>query len=497
MDVRSSLADGRRSQSRGGRDDTDTVEPKRFVGKWWLPTNPGQAVGGVLEVDAGSSRLRLELTDRLLPDDRPAERVPMIYGAANGREITLLESLPANGGRTTMAQVVTTTQVVRPRVALVGIRLDDPRQEVFDGQKTSMTGLTALASRSGLDYEWIATPETDDRSRLTVGWTDPLETQLDEPPETLGFHWEISSGLPNLTSAERRFEVKERVVLHVASTVPQAWDGFLGRSKAVRDLVTITTQQPSRVFEHQLLISQPGPIPVPYTVGLYFQGIEGSAEFADDGDPPEALVTVGDANFATVIRDWFALRDKIGLPLDTLLGLDYDRGGYYENRLFNAGAAAEGFHTALFPNSTGLPPEVHSSVARQVERALFYFVKKDRNWALSRIKDNRPGLKDRLVELVTKADGEAVHSLITDVDTWAKWLKNARNAIGHLNTGELERKVPLEEARFRLEYITRALLHLIVLAELGLSGEDQRQVVFEKWRYAADKFREAVTQASE
>ena len=101
------------------------------------------------------------------------------------------------------------------------------------------------------------------------------------------------------------------------------------------------------------------------------------------------------------------------------------------------------------------------------------------------------------MELVTKADDEAVHSLVTDVDTWARWLKNARNAIGHLNTGELERKVPLEEARFRLEYITRAALHLIILAELGMSGEDQRQVVFEKWSYAAGKFGEAVAAAGE
>jgi ApeA N-terminal domain 1 len=472
------------------------MEPKRFVGNWWLPGSPDRAVGGVLEVDSASSRLRLELTDRLLEQGPAAERTPMIYGAANGREITLLESMPANGGHTTIAQVTTTTQVVRPRVALVGIRLDDPRQEVFDGLKTSMTGLTAWASRSGLDHDWIATPDTDARSQLTVRWTDPLETQLDEPPETLGLHWEISSGFPTVTAAERRFHATERVVLQVHSSKLHAWDGFLKRSKAVRDLVTVATQQPSRVFEHELLIDRAGPMPIPYTVGLYFHGIERSAEH-DDGDTVEALFTVDGANFGSVMHDWFTLRDKIGLPLDVLLGLEYDRGGYYENRLFNAAAAAEGSHTALFPDSTGLPPAAHESVVRRVASALYYALKEHRDWAISKIKDNRPGLKDRLVELVTKADGDAVHSLLTDVDIWAKWLKNARNAIGHLNTGELEEKVPLEEARFRLESVTRAVLHLIILAELGLSGEDQRQVVFEKWRYAADRFGEAVAEANQ
>lgn len=131
-----------------------------------------------------------------------------------------------------------------------------------------------------------------------------------------------------------------------------------------------------------------------------------------------------------MIHRWFTLRKTIGLPLSTLLGLDYPTGGYYENRLFNVGSAPEGFHAALFPNSTGLPSDEHASIFRQVTRSLFYLLKKYRDWALSRVEDNRPGLEDRLVELVTRVDQAAVDALLTDVDTWAKWLKNARNAIG-------------------------------------------------------------------
>jgi hypothetical protein len=114
------------------------VESKRYVGKWWLPSTPEQKVGGVLEVDA-SSRLKLELTDKLLPEGESADPTPMIFGAAKGRYITLLETIPATGGETVMAQTRTITQVLQPRIALVGIQLDDPRQEVFDGLKTSMT----------------------------------------------------------------------------------------------------------------------------------------------------------------------------------------------------------------------------------------------------------------------------------------------------------------------------------------------------------------------
>lgn len=442
-------------------------------------------------MDSQSSRLRLELTDQLLPEGRAAEPTMLIHGAAAGRHITLIESMPANGGRTTIAQVISTTQVVRPRVALIGVHLDDPNQPVFDGMFASLTGLTAWADRTGLAFEqWIGNVQNNDRWRLTVRWTDPLEADLDDPPEKLELHWNLSSKGPRATQSERVYQTTERVVLKVEAKSSRRWNGFLGRSRAVQDLLTVATQSPSRPMEYKLLINTDSPIPTPYEVDLFFQGIQLSVD--DDDEGPDLLFTLADFDFATVMRDWLRLRESIGLPLDVLLGLDYERGGYYQNRLFNAASAAEGFHTALFPDSTGLPPDDHASVVRQVTSALFYFLKKDKEWALSRIKDNRPGLKDRLVELVTRADAGAVESLLTDVETWARWLKNARNAIGHLNTGELEKKVPLEDARFRLEYVTRALLHLVILAELGLTAERQRQIVNEHWDYSAERFGEAV-----
>jgi hypothetical protein len=115
-----------------------------------------------------------------------------------------------------------------------------------------------------------------------------------------------------------------------------------------------------------------------------------------------------------------------------------------------------------------------------------------REWVMNRIGENRPGLKQRLLELAAVPDSQAVEDLLTDVNTWAKWLRNARNAIGHLNTGELETGVPLEDARYRLAYITRAFLHLVVLAKLGVSAEAQRRVVNDEWRYSAEKFGAAV-----
>jgi hypothetical protein len=59
----------------------------------------------------------------------------------------------------------------------------------------------------------------------------------------------------------------------------------------------------------------------------------------------------------------------------------------------------------------------------------------------------------------------------------------------HWGTAE---RVPDGDARYRLVYITRALLHLIVLSELGMSAETQRRLVNDELSYSAERFRDAV-----
>lgn len=465
---------------------------RRCVGQWWLPDKPEQKVGGVLEIDT-SGGSKLELTDSLVSTGGQAKPVPLLLGTADGRYITLIDSMPANGGKTVIAQAITITQVVRPAVVVVGVHLEAPDESIFDGMETAISGLTAWAAHSGLDFERLGGAGGNERGRLTVSWTDPVEVELTEPPAKLGLHWTLSSSGPDLGPAYRQYRAEEAVKLRVEASAPRAWKGFLDEAVAVRDLLTVATQAPARITGRTLLIKQDGLMPF-YHVDLYFKG-SGTDRDSDEIDESAIVFTLNDVAFTDVIPKWFALRKTLGLPLDVLLGLDYQGGGYYENRLFNAASAAEGFHTALFPDATGLAPEVYEAVRKQVEAALSDTEKAARDWVLNRLGDNRPGLKDRLLELTTRADPDAVTTLLTDVDTWAKWLKNARNAIGHLNTGELKKKIPNEDARYRLEYVTRALLHLIIVAELGISAERQREVVDLNWGYSAGEFGNAVKAA--
>ncbi len=500
--------------------------PRRCVGQWWLPGEPGKTVGGVLDIDPDTG-LRLELTDQLLPGGLEPVLAPIIHGHADGREITLLDCMPANGGKTVIAQVATTTQVTRPRVALIGVHLADASDEVFAGQEVSMTGLTPWAAASGMRTNYIARPDSNDRVQMMLSWVEPVEATLLEPtPYTLSLQWKAQStgsiGVPAADLHSRIYRVEEQVVLRILSPTPQPWSGFGHTAVAVRDLMTVATQIPSRITGRTLLVAAEPPQDF-YRVDLYFRSPSGLPDREDRFRDTDMVFTLRDFDFATVIQRWFALRNTIGMPLDVLLALDYQPGGFYENRLFNAASAAEGFHAALCPDTTALPTDVHTALKKRVWNALAGLKKRplekvtdligrvpahekdkvvdlltgvddpaQREWVMSRVGDNRPGLMTRYLELATKADSEAVDALLTNVETWARWLRDARNAIGHVNTGKLAEKVPDDDALYYLVNITRAVLHLIVLAELGVSADTQRWLVSDEWNYSAERFRAAV-----
>lgn len=498
---------------------------RRLVGQFWLPENPDRTVGGVLDIRPDTA-LELELTDQLLPGGLEARPAPIVHGHADGRPVTLLECMPANGGKTVIAQVMTTTQVTRPRIALIGVHLDDPCDAAFDGLEVAMTGLTTWAANSGMRAQYVAIQQSNERVRATMSWVEPVELTLQEPADwTLCLRWRLITNGPTSDLVSRTFRAEENVVLRIEVPRPQAWDAFNSMEVAVRDLVTIATQTPCRITERTLLMKSEDP-QGRYTVDLYYRTAGRPSQQAAKFRESDMIFSLRDIDFATVIERWLPLRDKLGLPLDVLLGLDYQEGGYYENRLFNAASAAEGFHAALCPDTSAIPADAYAAAKKQISDALAGLRpgllrkvtpivealsgdeqkkvlgllggvdKAQREWAMSKLGDNRPGLKARYLELATKADEEAVTALLTDVDTWAKWLRNARNAIGHLNTGELATQVPDENARYRLVYITRALLHLILLSELGVDAETQRRLVNDEWGYSAEHFGDAVRNTS-
>ena len=492
----------------------------RQVGQWWIPHDPDRRVGGILDGQHPDG-LTLHLTDHLI--DHQAQQIPVLFGEARGREVTLFDLRPASGGSITCGQVRTETQVMRARVALVGIHLLDATDAVFTGEHVAMTGLTAWAAGRALRWTYEqAPPPSEETVLLTEQPTRRLRAVVDDGNITVELGWNVAIPGERDEADFRRYEFKERMMVHVEVTSARPWDGFHAPVRAIRELVTIGTQTPARITERTLLIPQvDGPS---WRVDVFHIGVDDATGTEAAADDSESIFTLADIDFATVFPQWWELRKKLGLSVHLLLGLDYKKDVYYEHRVFTAASAAEGFHAALFYGSnagTDLDPAAHATLKERLtlvlagvgaeelqhlETALAGIAAplktkilqvaqglspEESDWVKKKTSDNRAGLPTRYRQLATAADPTAVQVLLTDIDTWAKWLTKARNSIGHANTGKFEAGVP-ESARYFLEYVTRALLHLIVLDQLGIDADRQRAVVQQRWLHVARKFREAI-----
>lgn len=458
-------------------------QDKRFVGSWWRAGDREHQVGGILEID-DVGRCRLELVGSLLDNH---ETQVLIHGKASGRSITVLNASPSNGGQTVIGQEHTETQVLRADAVLVGIHMDSEDDAVFDSMWVSIANLTTWAGRSA--FEKIDTYEKNPlkfkRAEFKFEPIEDIAMEISERSEVVHFRWCMRGNSIQNHGSYREYRAIEAVKVEVRADEPRNWMGYWRTVSDLQDLLTIATQGPCLASSLELKIEQDkGPA---HTIDLHFHSGR-TRPSADKADIDKFLFVLSDLEIDRVINRWIKLKDTIGLPLNVLLGLDYDPSGYYENQIFNAASAAEGFHQALRPNSVSLDVGVHESIVKAVKNQ---FSGDALAWISPRIGENRPGLKQRYIELAEMPDSEAVTKLVDNVEVWAKWLKNARNAIGHLNTGELDKKVP-EAARFRLTYITKALLHLVIMNEIGVGEEKQREAVQNVWWFSSKRFGEAV-----
>ncbi|MGW5074068.1 ApeA N-terminal domain 1-containing protein [Rhodococcus sp. NPDC004095] len=458
----------------------------RYVGKWWVPSNADHKVGGVLEIDE-SGKSRLELTDELIG----AADVPVLHGAADGRHITLLDAIRTNGTKRVIGQHSTTVEVIQAETVLVGIALNDGEDVVFDGIEVNISHLTMWANRTGMSTKLVPKEGGKGFTRTIAGFDvlDSLISRVESASAEISLDWILTMTGPRNEAWNRSYHVDERVRLKIVSDHPRSLGGFDDLVQAVQDLVTLGVQSGCAVTDRVLIIRRDGTRD--YPVKIFFQA--GRLITKDVIRTRDVLFGLDDIeDFGAAIESWLSLREQIGLPLHVLFGLDYEPGGYYENQIFNAASAAEGFHTALCPKTKAISDEDHVAIKAKVDE-VFEGVQKA--WLKQLIGNNRPGLKTRYMELAELADPEAVGELLGNVDTWAKWLKDARNAIGHLNTDELEKKIP-EDARFRLTDITKALLHLILIDRLGIDVAVQRRAVEVPFSYSSREFRAAVEEAN-
>lgn len=461
---------------------------EELYGQWWHPMKPEHRVGGVLLIERqvpvslttiggvfydghGGGDPREAVTEK-------SGRAALLHGVANGRPVTLIDCVSV---KTTavIAANESVTQRIQPGAVVVGVHLYSVDDVFVAGLSVEIDNLT--------DWSAMRTMEPTFGDQASFGaagysFASPTRkvaesdgTRIELIPVRSGSWW------PEAKSDGRYLDQREWTCAVFTFGDPQTWECGITAPRRLQDLVTFATRVPCSVRARTLLVvddtGRTGSVELYVRAGT-------PVEASETTDPHDYLFDLSSLAFEDVYRSWAELVEQVKSGVDVLLSLTYDRPSFYENTLFNAGAAAEAFHRGYFPGSRTMEIDAdqHKSMLEKIRSVLNA---EERRWVGSRL-ENRPGLKERLLELPSLADQTAVEELVTDRATWAKWLKDSRNAVAHLELARLD-SIPYQ-ARYRLADITQYLLNLVVLNQLGIGAAAQQRAVRELYWYQAQQF---------
>ena len=412
------------------------------------------------------------------------ERFPVFHGLSKGEEITLIDGVPLGG--TGGAFGFEAQRIVANR-GYRGIHLASPDTPAFN---TATVELEYLREWSRLKRPNTAGADIDPgrSARDRVAKHGPFTiTLISSEGQSIRHHQRLSTRTTE-TVAGAQLVISRDDVANATE-----FDTVL---KQLMDLLTLAAHAPAGAVSRTLLAPRAG---MPDSDKVTVQG-SGLVEVLGPQNhvvkPATAnetriqyLFTVVDINFADLIPRWLDLHEQLWLPVSMLAGLFYEPRGYDELRLLVAAVAAEGIHRELHlskrPYSDEDFAELRKKLMDAVPRGAPNY-RRDRTFVSSRIQNELTYL-ERLRDLAAIPDATAVKTLIADVDGWAKFLKEFRNAVAHASRD----RVTVNEAVMIHDagVVTVGLLVLVLMQQLGVASEVQRRAAAgQRFIIAAQRF---------
>lgn len=233
----------------------------------------------------------------------------------------------------------------------------------------------------------------------------------------------------------------------------------------VQDLVTLAMAHPCGVRSLNLLAPSEGG---DLNFEIYNQWIYSAEKTNIKNLDYNYAFSLAETSFESVVPAWFQLYEKVRVPVRMILGTLYVREGYAGTRLMTICAALEALHRVLFDYKS-LSDEDFAGIKSQLKAIDKKYRRKVQIY-------NSPSYAERIRDLATKADTEAVISLIVDVDRWVSAIRDARVNLAHALASESGDSSGSEKP-FRLMRVSRALTLLVLMQAAGLSAEAQRRFV--------------------
>ncbi|WAU84908.1 hypothetical protein O1Q96_37590 [Streptomyces sp. Qhu-G9] len=480
-------------------------------GTWWSAEEPEVTCPGTLHcADGGYLRLELiggfDVTVRTpLPSgngygiSEDSRDFPIIHGTSGSTLFTLLgnHAIHTRGSGFLGGEI--TEQNWSSNRALRGVHLPSLEESLFIRSHMRLERLLHWSNRSSFDL-----------SRLLEDGKATGERQVDthavEPVTAV--HNGMNISLRLLTddfniqhkpiSNERLLKATERAALTFSPPEPTPYNSFDKIHKDMQDLLTLCSYAPCGSHGRSLVYELPE---ATSNSSQRLKEVEviGRQVYRTEKDKEESqsrdfLFTLAEVDFAELAPRWLALKEKSRMGCDILFGLRYISNGYVGTRLLGVASAAESIHASLRSASTPLPKAQYRSLKRKLLAAIADEPEDLQEFVKTGLRNN-PTYNERMLELASIPDSEAVDLLLTDRKSWAKMLRNARNDLAHAN--ERVSQNPESTPAYWLLETTYALLCLVLMTELGISREKQRAALdHPRIRMASRKFKRELSRHS-
>lgn len=439
---------------------------RELYGQWWFQEGETHVMGRLIIREDGA--VRLDLSGSLMRFD---DRVPVVWGLAEGVPVTLTDCFPLTqrglgpgpGGE---------FQSLRAQKAYVGAHFY-PDDAIFSSARISLENLSGF----------LAAPVVN---RMVDGDRLGLVAAVTSHESTASYgEWTIAahSHANTFTSVESRATTTVSTTvtpyLHLTPSAPVAVDAFTGLILHLSDLMTLASGEACGLISTVLTVAADNApmgdtlerfVPMPEPVHAYGRRIH-TASPASSGTSFFAFrFTCNDLSFEDIIPAWLRTREEAETACNVFFGLQYARPGYTETRLLLSAIAAEGFHAA-FSDTTAQMPEQQFELLRTT---VLDAVEDDdeRTWVDS-VMSNRMSFRRRLRALARIPDRDARSAVVPDAESWAGDVVAARNTLAHTGNHTLDSNP------FALEQMTTGLLTLVLMERLGLPADRQRHAARE------------------
>lgn len=461
-------------------------EAGEWAGMWWLPNNRDEQVPGVLRYSPGvglSLSLIGSFGHHIMSIPRPGVSIPqgtktwdVIHGAAEQREITLLDCFPRSSKQVLGARVNSPDkQIVAANSAIIGAWVSSEEDSAFSAAQVSVEDLGRWAATSVFEsLHGVSGGKFDGTGSIAV---KPVEAQSVKVEGT-EYRLEHRHTLPffderkGATVGRTRDTAFVRAVPAEPFSVGEAWK----TARLVQDLVSLATHRAAGMIWLQVELSEAEPAlpngrPAPRRLADVLYSPTALGKHDDKAVGPRVFFTCASLPFEEVVPRWCEAHGRLQAATNMILGLRYAPASFIENNLLTAVGAAEVLHRNLgiderpFGNAefTAMRKAILTQVPPEHQDRIREAIRNDRT------------LRERLQALAARPAQEAVSLLVPDVDHWARRTTKARNDMAH------EGRTPKHsiEELSAIVKVTTAVVILNVLHELGLPPDRQREIVQE------------------